>query len=422
MKTIFLNIFNSIKKNYKTVIISFIIASLLWIAISVLSFDTIKNRISGIDINVNPTEFMTQNNLEITGDIKEKVSVQIEGKRYDISDLKAEDFTAEIDLSTVRSAGTYELPLKVTSKSNRSLSIISTSPENLSVTFDEIISKEFPIQGSADVTLPSEFYLDDITTNPATLTITGSADIIGKITKVEARSTRHGSISESQQTPSEIIVSGANGVISEGYTLSTENVTVNIPVYKQKELPLKFSITNYPQNFDINSLKYTIQPKALTVAAPDNSIDNISELDIGTIDLSDITLNTTSYIPIALPEGYKNLSGNSSARIEWDIEDYGKLDFNISSDNIEIKNKPDNFDVSLVTNSLKLTVIGPSERLSEITAADISVTANLLGSQLHEGSQDVSVTAQIKGNRQSCWVSGEYKVTVNAQQPNNEEN
>ena len=415
MKSLFFNFFEGIKKNYKTLILAFIIACGLWIVISVLTFDTITNRISGIDILTEPTAYMTQNNLQITSELNDKVSIVIEGKRYDISDLKSSDFTAEVDLSTVRGAGVYNLPLNVTSKSNRDLSITSTTPDHISVTFDEIISKEFAIQGTADINLPPEYYLSDITTSPASITLTGSASVIQKITKVEAQSTRHGNVSESLQTGSDLIFYSANGVITEGVTASDENVSVHINIFKQRELPLKFTLTNYPQNFDIDSLKYKILPETIMVASPDDSIENISELDIATIDLSDITLNMPSIIPIVLPDGYKNLSGNGSARIEWEIEDYGKLDFYIPSENIQIINKPNNFDVTLITNQLKVTVIGPSERISEIAATDITATANLLGAQLHEGTQDVSVSVQIKGTKQTCWVSGDCKVAVSAQ-------
>ena len=418
MKTLFLNFFNGIKKNYKTLILAFIIACALWVVISVLTFDTISNRISGIDVLTKPTDYMNQNNLRITSELKDKVTIQIEGKRYDISDLNADDFTAEVDLSSVRSAGTYTLPLRVTSKSGRQLSITDTQPDQVSVTLDEIISREFPIQGTADISLPSGYYLDKITTSPATVTLTGSASLIDKVTRVEAQSTRHGAISESIQTGSVISVYGASGVISEGVTLSTDSVTVSISIYKTKELPLKFSITNAPQNFDLSSLKYEIYPKTIKVASPDDSIDNISELDLGMITLSDITLDKTSYIPINLPEGYKNLSGNVRAQITWDTKEYNKLDFDVPAEKINIINSPDNFDIDLITNSLKVTVIGPSERISELSATDIIVTANLLGTQLREGTQDVTVTAQINGSRQSCWVSGDYRITIDAQTPN----
>ena len=418
MKTFFTNLFNGVKKNYKTLILAFLIACILWIVISVLVFDTIDNHIKGIKIETQPTDYMTQNNLQIVSDISDDVDITIQGKRYDISDLKSSDFSATVDLSTVRSAGNYTLPILVSAKTDRTVTVVDTEPQNISITLDEIISKEFTIDGTADISIPEGFYPGDITTSPATITLTGSSSIINKITKVEARSTRHGEIADSEQTGSELYLFGVGNVpiSSDGIQFSSDNVLVNIPIYKQKELPLKFSIINYPSNFDIDSLKYEIQPQTLTVAAPDDTIDNLSELDIGTIDLSNITLSNTSYIPIVLPEGYKNLSGNNNARIEWQIDDYGKLDFYIPRENITITNVPDNFDVSLITNSLRLTVIGPSEKISEISASDITVTANLLGTQLHIGSQDVSVSVRIKGSKQTCWVTGDYKVTINAQQ------
>ena len=85
----------------------------------------------------------------------------------------------------------------------------------------------------------------------------------------------------------------------------------------------------------MDSLKYDIQPKTLTIAAPDVSIDNLSELNIGAIDFSDITVNSpNSFIPIVLPDGYKNLSGNNTARIEWKFDDYMKRTFTVEREHL----------------------------------------------------------------------------------------
>ena len=189
---------------------------------------------------------------------------------------------------------------------------------------------------------------------------------------------------------------------------------VNIPIYMQKELPLTFSFAGIPQNFDIESLGYEISPKSIMVAAPDDSISNLSELNIGTVYISDIRLNqTVSTIPISLPDGYKNLSGNNSVRISWDIADYGKLDFPVT--NITIVNAPDNMDVDLITRELTVSAIGPSEQLSELTSSQFFITVNLLGISLHDGSQDVPATIVIAGSgAENCLAVGTYKVTVSA--------
>ena len=414
---------SSLQKNYKTLILAFLLAFVFWIIVSVQISSSIEDKINGIPIEAQITEYMAQNNLQIVSDIRETVNISIEGKRYDISGLSASDFSAFVNLSSVRAAGSYVLPLTVTAKSNRNFTIINTEPNTITLNIDEIITKEFSIYGTADISLPEGYYAAEIVTSPQTIALTGSASTINKIQRVEAQSTYHGEISESQQTGSDLIFYGAGDtkIQADNIQKSVDSVSVNIPIYKQKELPLMLTIKDYPNNFDIESLQYDIQPKTLIVASPDEAIDNLSELNIGSIDISDIELNKNSFIPIVLPDGYRNLSGNNNARIEWKINDYGKLDFTVERKNINIINKPDNFNVTLITNALDLTLIGPSDKLSNITANDITVTVNLLGSSLHEGAQDVSVSVQIKGTRQQCWATGEYKVTVNASVPTESE-
>lgn len=417
MKNIILNFLHDLKQNYKTLILGFIIAFGFWIIVSIQVFPTIEDNISGIAIEAPITDFMAQNNLQVISDITETVSIKIEGKRYDISDLSASDFFATADLTSIHAAGSYTLPLNIASKTDREYTLVTVEPRMITLTVDEIITKELTVIPTApDISLPENYYVDELIASPAKITVTGSASVVNSISKVEARSTYHGELRESSRTNSDLYMFNSAGtrIPTDGLTLSPESIAVEIPIYRQKELPLKISITNYPSNFDIESLKYEIQPKTLTIAAPDDTIDALSALDIGAIDISDIQLNKNTLIPIVLPEGYKNLSGNNNALIEWKFDNYGSLDFRVNRNNITITNAPENFNVSLVTNQLTFTVIGPSNKLSEFTTSDFTVNVNLLGTTLREGTQDVTVSVSIKGARQNCWVSGTYKVTINA--------
>lgn len=429
MKNLILNFLNDIKKNYKTLILAFIVAFVVWVVASIQVFPTIDKDISGINIETQLTEYMVQNNLEIVTGVSELASISIEGRRYEISDLTKDDFFAAVDLSDVRSAGTYTLPITVSSKTaDKDYTFLRTEPRAVTLTIDEIISKEFPLTGTApDISLPEGYYADSITVEPASITLTGSAETLNRITRIEARSTFHGEISESHQTSCELHVYGTNSVRipSDDIQFSNNNVSININILKQKELPLKLSIVGYPSNFDISSLKYEILPETITIAAPDDSIDSLSELNIGTIDISDITLNTNSNIPIKLPDGFKNLSNNRFARIYWDFENYGTVDIpvTLTEENVKISNAPDSYDVSLITNELLLKVIGPSLRIMRISASNFTVNVDLLGVSLHEGAQDVNVTVQTRGTNQQYWISGEYTVTINVapKQQQNEE-
>ena len=297
-------------------------------------------------------------------------------------------------------------------------SLVENTQMAVTITVDEIAAREFPITASApDISLPEGYYVDEITSNPPTVTITGSVSVLDEINRVEANASYDGSTLESHEVKTDLTIYKNNGSRLDNSTvkLSTDNVLVNIPILIQKELPLKFRFTGVPQNFDIDTLKYTMQPQSIMVAAPDGSINNLSELELeDPINLTDIRINqTVSTVPIKLPEGYKNLSGINSVRITWDIADYSKLDFPVS--NITIVNEPDNMDVSVITRELTLTVIGPSEDISALSSTDFYVTANLLSTSLHDGSQDVPVSIIISGSSgKTCWAVGSYKITVSA--------
>lgn len=418
MKNFILNFLNDLKRNYKTLILAFLLSFTLWIVVSIQVFPTIEKEINNVSVEAHLTDYMVRNNLQIVNDVNQTVNIKIQGKRYDISRLDTQDFYASVDLSEVTSAGKYNVALEVFAKTNEDYTLLEVEPKTLSLEIDKIITKEFPITGTApDISLPEGFYADDVTTSPETISVTGSASMLDKIERIEAKSTFHGEIMESTQTNSEIIIYGSNGtkIVSDKLKLSTELVTVNIPIFKQKELPLKVTI-NYPAGFDAESLKYEIRPELITVAAPNNTIDNQSQLDIGTINLSDITPNSNTYLPIVLPEGYKNLSGNNSATITWKTENYGLLDYTVTSENIEIKGIPDNYKVSLTTTALNVTVTGPSDLITGFSKGDITATVNLMGVTLRPGTQDVTATVSIKGTGQKCWVTGDYKVTIYAVQ------
>lgn len=399
-------------------LISLILSLVLWCYVSIEQFPTTEEHISNIPIDAQLTEFMQRNNLQIVSEIEKSVDIRIEGKRYEITGLKSSDFTASLDLSSIKTAGTYTLPLNVICADGSEYTVLDMTPQTVTIEVDEIVTRTFEVTPTAPgISLSEGYYVDEeeFSSSPATIDITGSASVIDKIAKVEARSTHSGLITESHETNSELYLYGANGarIVNSDITLSTDNVSVYIPIYKTKELPLTFTLINVPSNFNESGLTYTIMPDMLTIASPDDSIDNLSVLDIGVIDLTDLGLDKrTTSVPIALPDGYKNLSGSTTARIVWDISEYGKLDFAVS--NINFSNVPDNYNIAPITNEVTVTVIGPSDELSAMTSNDIMITANLLGVSIIDGAQDIPVTVRLRGSRTNCWAIGSYKVAISA--------
>lgn len=407
--------------NITTLIISIVIALIMWIIVRVFAYpDTVK-KLSGVAVEAQITQYMKDNNLQITNMSDKTVDMELTGKSVDIVNYRPEDFMAMLDLSAVRSAGTFPVEVYIchSDDPDQRADTSDYNPRIVTLVVEEIVTREYPITPDASgVSVTDDYHLDTITAEPSTVKITGSIDILNKISRVEAKADVSGMVTESISASTGLALYDSTGsrISSDSLDMSTENALVNIPVYTKKELLLTFSFGGVPTNFDINSLEYTIQPESIIIAAPDESIFNLSELNIGTVNIADIKFNqTTSTIPISLKDGYKNLSGNNSARITWKISDYSKLDYQAT--NITVVNAPNDMDVDIITKELTLSVIGPSAEISRLSSANLFVTADLLGVTLNEGSQDVPVKVIISGSgsdKTKCWALGSYMITINA--------
>jgi YbbR domain-containing protein len=100
-------------RDYRTILTAVAVAFVIWFVASLDFFPNIVGHIDGIKVSEEPTTYMLNNNLQIIGGVPDDINVQIEGKRYAIEQLKAEDFDAQLDLSTVTQSGRQEVNIYV---------------------------------------------------------------------------------------------------------------------------------------------------------------------------------------------------------------------------------------------------------------------------------------------------------------------
>lgn len=422
MKNFFTGLLHNFIKEFKNILFALLLAIIIWFAISMQIYPDIVTHINDIPVSAEPTVYMKNNNLTISDDFEHNVSVQISGKRYDIGNLNSDDFTASLDLSAVTGPGEYTVGVNVSTVESGIECDIDDSALTVRIKVEKIISRTYSVSdgtlvATADDIVPTDsMKIDSITAEPSVITLTGKSDELDAIKKVEIRSVFAGETSASISSKGQVIYLGANGEVINfpDVTADNESFTVNATLFKQKTLPLTVQFTNVPDNFDLKSLKYSIYPEVLTVSSPDDSIDAQEKFEIGTIDLSQLT---TKYLqkltlPITLPDGYKNVSGNTSAMVSFDSEDYTFLSFTVSSENFRIVNAPDDFDIDILTNELTVNVTGPASEIAAVTSNDIYATIDLMGTTLTPGLKDITPDFTLRGTKVKSWVTGDYKISV----------
>lgn len=423
MNSFFQRFAKGLVTNLKTIIQAIVFSIIIWFFISIQIFPDISMHITDIPVKCEPTNFMKDDNLQIVSVDMEKTAIQIEGKRYSISQLTADDFIAEADLSSVYEAGSYTVPVHINPVNEDIECTITTGSVSAKIEVVKIITREMTVYPNTQaLQLADGMQIEgDVTVTPSEIVITGEESLVESIARVEA-------VAESDEVLEHTAAIAASPVFysKTGVKLndpdikySHDNFTVLVPVYKVRTLPVKVKFTggSGSYGFDPDDLVYTMSIDEITIASPDSSIDNLSAIDIGEIPLSSLTLKDLQVgvtLPVDLPDGYKNISGNRTITVTFpEADDFGQLGFTVPSENFTVINNPSQYDVKVLTNEMVVNVVGYSNYIQTMTSSDIYATINLLGMELAEGSKSVSVTFRLKGSNAMAWVAGEeYKVDL----------
>lgn len=420
MKNFLIKIVSFFKRELKTLIMAVIISIIVWFAVSIQMFPNISDHIDKVPVTAEPTSYMQQENLQIT-DYDKEVTIQIHGKRYVIGTLTADDFTASLDLTGINSPGTHTVPIELNTVQNTSDYEIVSKNLTASVQVERIISKEINLQvNTSTLTVEQNLQIqaEDIELSSDTVTVTGEQSLVESISRAVLEPIYDKTVSETTRMAGVVNLYDSKGTKIDNPKLSyqSSDYTMTVPVYRVKTLPLNISFT-YPTGFDSSSLKYTITPSEITIAAPatDISIESLERIDVGEVDLSDITYRDLQGIrlPISLGEGYKNLSNYSVAQVSFkDTESYGRREFSVSTENFTVLNGSQDYDYNFVTGILNITAVGPSDILFDLNSDDIIGTVNMLGTPSEEGTKNVTVSIRISGQNVNAWICGDYKLDI----------
>ncbi|MBP5606360.1 MAG: hypothetical protein J6X60_12610 [Ruminiclostridium sp.] len=416
--------FKAFVTNLKTIIQAIIISVIIWFFISIQIFPDISLHISDVPVSCTPTTFMTDENLKISSIDTDKITIQIKGKRYSISELTSRDFTAACDLSGVYEAGEYNVPITISSVNESVDCDISSNSFTAKIKVVKIVTREISvIPNTNSLEIEDGMQIEgDVTVKPETVMITGEESLVSSVGHAEAiASYDDGKLDHSEALHSSVTFFNNSGARIDNpvFAYDKTDFVVSVPVYKLKTLPIKVKFTGGSgvSGFDPDDLYYNMSISEITIASPDNSIDELEALDIGEISLSSLTLKDLQggvSLPVDLPEGYKNISGNKTITVTFPgADDFGRLGFTVPSENFTVINNPSKYDVKVLTNEIMVNVVGYSNYIQAMTSSDIYATINLLGMELNEGTKNVSVTFRLKGSNVRAWVTGEeYKVDL----------
>ena len=406
--------------NTFVLIFSIVMGIIVWFTIYVDQRPNSNTFITDVPITINYENSTAKDlGLEIIGDPQYTTDVQVNGKKYKITRLKPEDFTAQVSLANVTEPGEYTLPVQVIRKqSDPEYSVISWTTTEVKLQFDKVVTKQFPIEIIAPGLSAAEGYqMETPYADIDFLTVKGPEADVNKIDRCVISIDTEDELTESFNTSGQVVLLDKNGDPVKSDQLDMDNqdlVSVTIPIYKAKTMPLQVEFVNIPRGFPIDELSYTLSRSSLLIASPSETIDTLEAITIGPIDFRTIDVGSEITLDIDLKAGLKNVENVESVTVKFPT--YGLSSKQLEVSNFVLENVPAGYDARVLTGRLRnIKVVGATSVVNDLNSDDLVGIVDLSQDAVKTGRYNVTVKIYCQGGV-LAWAVGEYTADVSVQQ------
>ena len=413
---------NILNNNRFLMVVSFLIAFGLWIWVAIDKSPEIQTVITNVPVKINLENSIPQQlGLQIFGKSEFTVDVTVTGKKYILSNLKAEDIQVEANTNYVNSAGTKTLQLKVTpTDTSEEFDIASVSSTYIEVFFDTYKEVELSINGDIATELksiiPDGCIMGDIVFSKNTVTVSGPTTEINRITGVFATAKIDEVLEKTTTVDPEVKLITSDGSKLEYSKMSIDDaeITMTIPVLKVVSLPTVVEFKNAPSYFIENPLSYTVYPSTVEVAVPVDVIETTKHFVVDTIDFADISNSYNTFnIDVESINSFKIVDESIKRfRVRVNASEFESKTIAVPMSKITLKDNRNDFKVVLNENKdIAVTVIGTPTSLEKITADNISIQVDTTDKSLTKDTNAISAKVLVNGES-GCWAFGKYDIKV----------
>ncbi|MDR1354248.1 MAG: hypothetical protein LBJ38_01790 [Oscillospiraceae bacterium] len=346
-------------------------------------------------------------------------NVRLKGDRRVLGAFdKTKDLEVCADLSKVVSVGEYDLKLRADLLGTKEVEVVSVFPRDIKVRFDKLIARKLAVKVVLDgINVPDGYVMGmpGLATNE--ITVRGPEIELNGIDSCEVELSPGLVLKQTSvlQGRVKLLKEDKTVIKSENIFCSLDSMDVTIPVFKVKEVPVKFGVINQPEDFDVSTV--TFSQSATTLKIGCDPEHNVNEIFLGLVDMSKLTLedNAISFmLGSVLPADVLNIDEVDEIKVEMVAQNMGAKAVSVGSKNIFVINKPTSKKVAVLTERVRdVMLVGPSATLERLSGNNLAIMVDLRDLP-QSASGKVSVAAAVRiPNVRDVWVTGNYSVHVN---------
>ena len=392
-------------------LLSFVIALGLWMYVRTYVNTDYEQTFYNIPVALEGKTRLSERQLMLLSEEEYVVDLKVHGSRQDVSKINSGNIQVVADLSDINEPGEHNLTYSIIYPGDVPTGAVSAErdPDRVTLIVARRKTKEIPVQVNLEGDVPANYIKDNaaVELDHSVVEISGPESVVDLIDHAAITIDCEGRTETIYESCRYVLQDKKNTPVDAAWiTTNVSEVKVYLPVSMVKKIPLKVTLVDGGGATE-DTTTVQIEPKEISVSGSETALNALTELNLGTIDLSQITEDTVMEFEINLPEGVNNVSNLPTAAVSISFPKLATREFTVSE--FEALNLAPGMTWEPLTKQLIITVRGLKSEIQRLGAADIIVQVDLAGV---ENTAAVEPIIRFPVSYESLGEVGSYSISV----------
>lgn len=394
------------------VLLSIFLALMFWLYIRAEKDPVEDAWIRNIPIQLTGSSVLASKGLTVAGLSSDKVSATIQAPASVLSEMSRRNITAAVDVSRIDEAGEHTLSYNIvlpTNVNTDGVVIQEKEPETITVTVEKLYTSTLPIEFRFEGSVAKGYQAGTPTIDPVNVTISGAVEQVNRVARavvvLEAKDLKE---QYTGDLPIRLLDANGDELKDLEVELSSETAYIVYPIVVVKEIPLTVNVIAGGGATQENISEPLIVPSKITVAGTQEDIDHLTEISLGSIDLSKVVGTSNFTFTIDLDPSLENVTGITEAKVTVTVSGLETRSFEVG--NIKLQNIPRGYSAKADTEAKTVYVRGTADELAMIDSSQLRIVADLK-EVTGSGTYTIPVRVYLDAGTE-VGVIGDYSIVV----------
>lgn len=381
-------------------IVSFLISLSVWVYVTSVETVQATKTFRGVRVEfVGEETLLNSRDMVVTDPDATTVTVEIRGPRRVVNALDDSDLVAEVDVSRLTQAAYTSLNYTIVYPSGtdrRNLTVVSRSKDTINFMVSKLTKKQIPVLGGFEGKVASGYTAETPIFEPSIITVSGPEAYLKNIHHAYVTFGADQTVENTYSVETGFELQDSNYEACSTAEVSYEPVTIQatLPILAIKEIPLTVRLLEGAGATESNT-RISIEPKSVTLAGDSAVLNEINQINLDTLDLTEFTSEYSNTYSIPIPNGLMNITGATEASVTVQIVGLETKTVYIS-DFVWV-GLDEEYEVVPISSAIQVLLRGPSNVLAMIEAGQVRAEVDLTSLQGKVGNYFMPIKITIPG-------------------------